>query len=112
MDTKGKHLLCDIWLDESVSDELVKKITDVIDTNLTVMNRSSYKFEPEGLTVAYILAESHFTMHTYPESNYLSVDIYICSNDFDLDLLLVKMLDGLKVRKLTKKLVIRGIEQE
>lgn len=112
MDTKGMHLLCDIWFDEPVDNKLVDKLTSVVDENLTVMNRSRYDFEPEGSTIAYILAESHFTVHTYPEHQYISMDIYICTDEIDLDGILEKMLSGIKVSKMTKNLVVRGISQD
>lgn len=111
MDTRGKHLLCDLWFNDEVNNQLVDRLTSVIDENLTVMNRSRYDFEPHGSTLAYILAESHFTIHTYPEHKYLSMDIYICTDEVDLDAILEKMVAGLNVRKMTKKLVVRGVEQ-
>lgn len=112
MDVKGRHLLVDLWLDEKMTDEIVNKIASVVDEDLTVVQKNQFYFEPYGLTMAYILAESHFTVHTYPEHNYLSMDIYICNEEINLDLILEKMLSGVKVKKLTRKLLERGLESD
>ena len=35
-------------------------------------------FRPQGMTAVWVLSESHFAVHTYPEHNYLSIDCYTC----------------------------------
>ncbi len=109
MEVKGRHLLVDLWLDQELNDELMKKFTNVIDEDLTVVQKNQFHFEPYGLTVAYILAESHFTVHTYPEHKYLSMDIYICNDAINLDLILEKMLSGVMVKRINRKILDRGI---
>ena len=44
--------------------------------NATVLNLISNKFEPQGVTAIALLAESHISIHTWPESNYSAVDIF------------------------------------
>ncbi len=51
------------------------------------------KFEPIGATVVAVVTESHIGIHTFPEANHVSVDIYTCTPDFDGPL---KLLDYLK----------------
>jgi len=48
--------------------------------NLTVVNTSFHHFEGggNGITAALILAESHLIIHTYPEYNYVALDIFLC----------------------------------
>ena len=46
--------------------------------NATVLNLISNKFEPQGVTAIALLAESHISIHTWPESNYSAVDIFTC----------------------------------
>lgn len=40
----------------------------------------SHKFSPVGVTVLAIISESHVGIHTYPESNHISLDIFTCSD--------------------------------
>ena len=47
----------------------------------TVLNLISNKFEPQGVTAIALLAESHISIHTWPESNYSAVDIFTCGRN-------------------------------
>ncbi len=41
----------------------------------------SHKFDPVGVTVIAIISESHIAIHTYPEAQHISLDIFTCSPD-------------------------------
>jgi S-adenosylmethionine decarboxylase len=47
----------------------------------TVIDHVEHKFEPQGASVVLLLAESHLSVHTYPEHGYVSVDIYSCGGN-------------------------------
>ena len=47
----------------------------------TVLDLISNKFEPQGVTAIALLAESHISIHTWPESNYSAVDIFTCGKN-------------------------------
>ena len=49
--------------------------------NATVLNLISNKFEPHGVTAIALLAESHISIHTWPESHYSAVDIFTCGQN-------------------------------
>ena len=49
--------------------------------NATVLNLISNKFEPQGVTAIALLAESHISIHTWPESTYSAVDIFTCGQN-------------------------------
>ena len=49
----------------------------------TVLNLISNKFEPQGVTVIALLAESHISIHTWPESDYAAVDIFTCGKNMN-----------------------------
>lgn len=46
----------------------------------TVLNRFSHKFQPQGVTIVYALAESHISIHTFPESGSCAIDVYTCGS--------------------------------
>lgn len=50
--------------------------------NLHVVSQTGYQFQPVGYTHAYVLSESHFTIHTYPEHRSCYIDIFCCNPDF------------------------------
>ena len=54
--------------------------------NATVLNLVSNKFEPQGVTAIALLAESHLSIHTWPEEHYSAVDIFTCGKNMKPDL--------------------------
>lgn len=53
--------------------------------NLHVVSQTGYQFQPQGYTYAYVLSESHFTIHTYPEYASCYIDVFCCSPSFRSD---------------------------
>jgi S-adenosylmethionine decarboxylase len=45
-----------------------------------ILTKTQHQFEPQGLTILYMLSESHISIHTFPEQQYLALDIYTCRN--------------------------------
>jgi len=46
----------------------------------TVLQHTHHKFEPQGVTVVVVLAESHASIHTYPELEKAYVDFMTCGD--------------------------------
>lgn len=46
----------------------------------TVLQVMSHHFSPQGVTVACLLAESHATVHTYPECGIYMADVFTCGD--------------------------------
>lgn len=44
----------------------------------TLLDLTSHKFEPQGVTALALLAESHISIHTWPESGYAALDVFTC----------------------------------
>lgn len=53
------------------------------DAGLTVVGESFHQFEPQGVTGTVLLAESHIAIHTWPESGFVTVDVYVCNYTTD-----------------------------
>ncbi|MCP4591521.1 MAG: adenosylmethionine decarboxylase [bacterium] len=47
----------------------------------TLLNLTSHQFEPQGVTAVGLLAESHLSIHTWPEHGYAAVDIFTCGEN-------------------------------
>ena len=62
----------------------------------TVLNLISNKFEPQGVTAIALLAESHISIHTWPESNYSAVDIFTCGQNMKPELASQYLIETLK----------------
>jgi S-adenosylmethionine decarboxylase len=46
----------------------------------TLLNLITHRFEPQGVTGLALLAESHISIHTWPESGYAAVDVFTCGD--------------------------------
>ncbi len=44
----------------------------------TLLGEVSHRFEPQGVTALALLAESHISIHTWPEHGYAAVDVFTC----------------------------------
>ena len=83
---QSKHLLLELYRCdcEKLNDESFLRCTLNRAAKLakaTVLNLISNKFEPQGVTAIALLAESHISIHTWPESNYSAVDIFTCGRN-------------------------------
>jgi S-adenosylmethionine/arginine decarboxylase-like enzyme len=107
MDTKSQQLMMDLWLDQEVG-PLVPKICELINQKFTVLHRTNYQFSPQGETIVFILSESHFALHTYPEVNYLSLDIYVCNLSIDLEAIKQAIIKICQPIKVDDKIIHRG----
>lgn len=59
----------------------IKKFIDkFINTlNLKILDKLVYDFKPFGATYLFVLSGSHLAVHTWPENNYLHIDLFVCS---------------------------------
>ena len=108
MQTDSVHLILDLWMSENWSYSWVKKIEEIIDREFSVVKKIRHDFEPHGETVAYILSESHFTLHSYPEENYISLDIYICKPNYSFVNLVSEIEEFLPISKINNRTMKRG----
>lgn len=80
----GTHLLLDLWgcalLDDAVAIEQALKQA-AQDAKATVLNTSFHRFSSTGgVSGVLLLAESHISIHTWPERHYAAIDIFMCSD--------------------------------
>ena len=47
-----------------------------------VIGESFHQFTPQGVTGILSIAESHISIHTWPEYNYAAADIFTCGSSF------------------------------
>lgn len=49
----------------------------------TVLKTAFQDFNPQGVSGVVVIAESHLTIHTWPEHGYAAVDIFTCGSSVD-----------------------------
>lgn len=68
------------------SEDLQAIMTRVADVcKFHVVAQAFHQFQPVGTTGVFVLAESHFSAHTYPENKMVYIDVFCCAKDFDPD---------------------------
>jgi len=84
----GKHLIAELYdCDEEILNDvqqieyLMKKAA--IECGATIVTSTFHRFLPHGVSGAIIISESHLAIHTWPEYNYASLDIYTCGDSVD-----------------------------
>ena len=81
-------------------------------TKITVPQVYTYEGqrpEDKGLSGFVLIAESHISVHTFPDRSYLNVDVFSCK-DFDSDLALKQIPSIFSIGKMKHWLLDRGIE--
>ncbi len=101
---QSKHLLLELYRCdyEKLNDESFLRCTlnrASKFANATVLNLISNKFEPQGVTAIALLAESHISIHTWPESNYSAVDIFTCGQNMMPELACQYLIEALKAEE-------------
>jgi S-adenosylmethionine decarboxylase len=81
----GRHLTIDMYgcsFDNLNNLEFIKEamFTAISESDMTLLNFTYHKFEPQGLTALALLAESHMSVHTYPEKGYAAIDVFTCGD--------------------------------
>ena len=81
--TIGRHLIAEFYgctgpvLDEvSEVRRHMRAAAEAI--GATVVSDAFHKFAPQGVSGSVVIAESHLSVHTWPETGYVAVDIYTC----------------------------------
>lgn len=77
----GIHLLAEFWGSPSINDS--KKIGKLLvsaakEAGNIPLRAAFHKFSPRGITGVLLLAESHIAFHSWPQFDYLAIDIFTC----------------------------------
>ena len=89
----GTHLIIDLWgasrLDDLDHIELALRDA-VLATGATLLHIHLHHFTPNGgVSGVAVLAESHISIHTWPERGYAALDVFMCGEARPHDAVLV-----------------------
>jgi S-adenosylmethionine decarboxylase len=84
MAAPGKHLLIDFWgavglQDADLIEQSMRSAAEACGATVLQVNLHEFGLGC-GITGAAILAESHITIHTWPEIEYAALDVFMCGN--------------------------------
>ena len=80
----GTHLILDFWEASQLNDLALMELTlkqSVEAAGATLLHLHLHHFTPNyGISGVAVLAESHISVHTWPERNYAAFDIFMCGD--------------------------------
>ena len=90
MKSLGKHLIVELYECnvERVNDvvQVERIVTEAVKlSKATIVQPVFHQFSPHGVSGVVVIAESHFSIHTWPEYGYCALDIFTCGDQIDSD---------------------------
>jgi S-adenosylmethionine decarboxylase len=83
--TLGRHLLVELYECDTKVISDVRTIEEIMvgaakAAKATIVDVVFHNFNPNGISGVIVIAESHLTLHSWPEHNFASIDIYTCGS--------------------------------
>ena len=83
--SNGRHLILDLYdCDPDILDNY-EELQRLLEASLVIAKANilricGEKFKPQGVTLLALLAESHASIHTWPQLGYAAIDLYTCGD--------------------------------
>jgi len=111
----GKHLLLEL---KGCNPELLNDLEYVRNAMVgaaeavgaTIVGETFHRFKPQGVTGVLAIAESHLSVHTWPEHGYAAADIFTCGESIDPQVAAQVLIDRLESSSPSMSLIRRGPE--
>ncbi len=114
MEALGRQILVELYdcVNSKIND--VEFITDVMieatkRSGATIVSHDFHKFSPYGVSGVIVIAESHVTIHTWPEYGYAAVDIFTCGESIDPWIIQEYLKDNLESENVSSTELKRGL---
>jgi S-adenosylmethionine decarboxylase len=111
----GTHVLLDLYgCDPGRLNDLEflrqMSLEGVRRSGATIMGDHFKQFQPQGVSGVVIIAESHLTLHTWPEFSYIAMDYFTCGAHIDIDAAVAFFEECLSPKRTVKSRHMRGTE--
>ena len=115
MNALGTHLLLEL---RQCNPRLLDDLNFVKETMIAaaefmdaqIIGESFHRFKPQGVTGVLSIAESHLSIHTWPELNYAAADIFTCGASFQPQAAAQIIIDRMESKDPSIQIIKRGIE--
>lgn len=114
MEALGRHFLVELFGCDKVAISDVAKVEDVLNeaatrSNATILKSEFHQFEPYGISGMVIIAESHLSIHTWPEYGYAAADVFTCGEELEPEKAIDYMIAHFKANNSTAVEIKRGM---
>ena len=112
--SNGRHLILDLYdCDQALLDnyeELERLLQVALNmAGAKILRMFGEKFQPQGVTLLALLAESHASIHTWPELGYAAIDLYTCGDTTNTHKAAEFLKTKLKSKQSEEKELVRSI---
>ena len=109
----NRHVLYDVWLADGMALERVEPLQELMERaaregGATIIHAYFHPFAPCGVTGFVLLAESHLSVHTWPEERFAAFDIFSCGG-MDTARIVEVIRAGLRPVREDLRLLQRGV---
>lgn len=109
----GRHILAEFYNCNKKILDNVEQITKIMnnaanEAKATIVSSNFHHFNPYGVSGVVVIAESHLTIHTWPEYGYAAVDIFTCGTNVDPHTALDVLKNSLQAKDIYFKEMNRG----
>lgn len=116
MKTIGRHLIAEYYdCRREILDDASSVRQAMLDAaraiGATVLGENFHQFDPQGVSGTVVIAESHLSIHTWPENGYVAVDIYTCGG-LDPRIGFELLADRLGASSCRVQEIVRGLPDE
>ena len=114
MNALGRHILVELYDcdKEALNDlELIRNamVKAAIDCGAVVLGESFHRFSPQGVSGVVVIAESHLSIHTWPEFGYAAVDVFTCGTTVNPEIAAEVLIDKLGSKNHSLMEIPRGV---
>ena len=108
----GSHLIVDFWEAEGLDDaaRIEQAMKDAVEAaGATLLHIHLHTFTPNGgISGVAVLAESHISVHTWPEKGYAAFDVFMCG-DARPEACVPVLRDAFAAERVTVREILRGV---
>jgi len=109
----GIHVLYELYECEAAllddGEFLRRMLYDAVrSVEMVALEEAYHQYQPQGVSVVILVAESHIAIHTWPEYGYAAVDFFSCRTDIDPERVRAVLQRALKPGRIDSRLIERG----
>jgi S-adenosylmethionine decarboxylase len=110
----GRHILVELHdCDKAALNnlDLVREVMlkAAIDCGAVILGESFHQFNPQGVSGVVVIAESHISIHTWPEYGYAAADVFTCGTTVNPEIAAQVLIERLGSKNHSLSEIKRGV---